>query len=143
MFTKLEKKKNFPYSDIIAFYLTSQGNSPGLFLDATWKDGKPVQIMMAKNTFVFYNVQPQITKYLEQMGKCQDESYYECIASQLDVIEFNECSKKCIPNVFSNMGKKYNTQFCQNDTASQKCIFNPILKLEVGSNCKKSCFNLE
>ena len=99
---------------------------------------------MNKNTYLRYNLRPRKTKYLEQMGNCQNESYYECIASKLDVIEFNECSKKCIPNVFSNIGgKNYSTAFCQNDTVSQQCIFNHMLKQKVGSKCKKSCSNLE
>ena len=101
---------------------------------------------MIENTGTNFNIQPQITKYLEKLGKCQKESYYKCIASHLDVIELNEieCSKKCIPNVFSNMGgKNYSTVFCKNNIARQKCIFNHILKQEFGSNCKKSCSNLE
>ena len=129
---------------LVVFYLTSQKNSPGIFIDGTWKDGEPLQIEMNKNTYLRYNLRPRKTKYLEQMGNCQKESYYECIASKLDVIEFNECSKKCIPNVFSNIGgKNYSTAFCQNDTVSQQCIFNHMLKQKVGSKCKKSCSNLE
>ena len=84
-----------------------------------------------------------MTKYLTKSGKCQKESYYECIASHLDVIEINECRKKCIPNVFSNLGKAYNTPFCLNDTASQKCILKQIKEHDIGSNCKKSCSNTE
>ena len=140
MYTKLEK--NDSLSDLVVFYATSQENSPG-FIDGTWKDGKPMQFAMNKNSFATYNMQPQSTKYLEQIGKCQKESYYKCITSHLDVIEFNKCSKKCIPNVFSNMGKNYSTEFCQNDTDSQQCIFNHMLKQEFGSNCTKSCSYLE
>ena len=139
--TKLERK-NDSFSDLIVFYLTSKENSPGFF-DWTWKDGKPLQFLMPKNTYVTYNMQPQMTKYLEKMGNCQEESYYKCITSHLDAIEFNECCKKCIPNVFSNMGINYSTDFCQNDTDSQQCIFNHMMKQEFGSKCTKSCFNLE
>ena len=142
LYTKLEEK-NGSFSDAVAFFLTSQENSPGFF-DKTWKDGKSLQIAMKKNTFVKYTIQPQVTKYLEGIGKCQKESYYKCIASQLDAIEFNECStKKCMPNVFSNMEKSFNTPFCQNDTATQQCIFNYISNKTVGANCKKSCSILE
>ena len=141
MHTKLERKSD-TLSDVVIFYLTSPENSPG-FIDSTWKDGKPFQIAIKKDTFVRYNLQPQMTKYLEQMGKCQKESYHKCIASELDVIEFTECAKKCIPNVFSNLGNNYSTSFCDNDTASQQCIFKDMLKQEVGFNCKKSCTNLE
>ena len=136
------KKKNNPLSDVIYFYVTSKENSPG-FIDATWKDGEPLQIGMKKNTHVSHNMRPQKVKYLEKTSNCQKESYYECIASQLDIIELNECSKKCIPNVFANMGKNYNTAFCLNDTASQQCIFKHMLKQVVKSKCKKSCSNLE
>ena len=141
MYTQLETK-NDSLSDLVVFYVTSQENSPG-FIDGTWKDGKPLQFAMTKNTFVTYNMQPQSTRYLQQMGMCQNEAYYNCITSELDTIEFNKCSRKCIPNVFSNMDINYSTDFCQNDTDSQQCIFNHILKQEFGSKCTKSCLNLE
>ena len=120
--TDLERK-NDSLSDIVIFYLTSPENSPG-FIDSTWKDGKPLQIAIKEDTFVRYNLEPQMTRYLEQMGKCQKEAYYECIASQIDASEFTEFTTKCIPNVFSNLGNNYSTSFCDNDTASQNCIFN-------------------
>ena len=69
------------------------------------------------------------------MGKCQEDSYYDCISSQIDgSTEFfnEECSKKCIPNAFSNMGtRNYSTAFCQNDTSNKQCIAKHILKEEV------------
>ena len=66
------------------------------------------------------------------MGKCQEDSYYDCISSQIDgTTEFNECSKKCIPNAFSKMGRNYSTTFCQNDTSNQQCIAKQILKEDV------------
>ena len=74
------------------------------------------------------------------MGKCQEDSYYDCISSQIDgSTEFfnEECSKKCIPNAFSNMGRNFSTAFCQNDTSNQRCIAKHILKEEVvGSRAK-------
>ena len=106
----------------------------------TWKDGKPVRIIMDKNTFLQYSLQPLMTKYLEEMGKCQKEPYYECIASQLDTIEygFSHCSNKCIPDAFSIVSKNFSTPFCQNDTANQQCNFKN--KQEIASrSCKKSC----
>ena len=146
IYTKLEKK-NDSGSDVVNFYLISLNNSPGLYGDF-WKDGKPFQISMSKNTQVKYNIETQMTNYLEQTRKCQKESYYECIVSQIDAIEFNKCSNKCIPEIFSNMGKNYKTPFCQNNTHNRQCVFKHMskwvnsdyLNLEVGSNCKKSCF---
>ena len=87
------------------FYISSLEKSPGI-IHSYWKDVNPLLILIRKNMKVIYNMQPQITKYLEQLGKCQNEAFYVCIASQIDLIEFNECSNKCIPNVFSNMFKR-------------------------------------
>ena len=142
MYTKLEKMKNDSNSDLVSFYLTSPENSPGYY-GYTWEDGNPLQISMHKNTCVKYNIQTQMTKYLKHAGECQKEPYYKCIASQIDAIEFNECSNKCMPNVFANMDKNYSIAFCCNDTHSQQCILIPMLKEDDGSNCKKSCSNKE
>ena len=102
---------------------------------------------MNKNTYIDYNIQPQITKYLKDSDECQGESYYECIASQLDVMEFNEYSNKCIPNAFSILGKNYSTPFCRNDTDNEQCaikiIHHQIKEQDIASDCKKSCSNLE
>ena len=81
-----------------------------------------------------------------ETDNCQDESYYECIASQLDVMEFNKCPKKCIPNAFSNLGRNYSTPFCSNDTENEYCamkIVRRINRQEIASDCKSSCSNLE
>ena len=143
MHTNLENN-SIMFSDVVMCYLTSLTNSPGFFdVPGTWNDGKPLNIVMDKNTLVSYSIQPQKTKYLQQMGKCQEESYYECISYQIDGTEFNDCSKKCIPNVFSNMGRNYSTAFCQNDTSNQQCIIEQILKKDLESKCKKSCSMLE
>ena len=84
-----------------------------------------------------------MTKYLEQLGKCQTEAYYVCIASHLDTMEFHKCSNKCIPDVFSNLGKNYSTAFCRNNSSTQQCVLKHMFKQDVVSNCKKSCSNLE
>ena len=78
-------------------------------------------------------------KFIQQSDKCQQESYYECLASQFDLMEFNDCSEQCIPNAFSNQKKTYSKPFCRNDTENEFCA----LKIMQGLECKKSCFNLE
>ena len=80
-----------------------------------------------------------MTNYIQENDKCQPESYYECLASQFDHMEFNDCSEKCIPNVFSNLKKSYSKPFCKNDTKNEYSA----LKIMQGLECKKSCFNLE
>ena len=133
------KKKNDYDSDLVEFYLTSLDNSPG-FYEYYWRDGKQFQIVISKNTLIKYAIQTQITNYLEKPGKCQKQSFYKCIAFQVDAIEFNKCSNKCIPEIFSNMGKNYTTPFCQNDSHNQRqCVLKHISKEEVGSDCKESC----
>ena len=146
IFTKFEektKKTQLGPSDVVYFFLTSLENSPG-FAYEKWKDGQPLKITMFKDNIVEYTVQPQLTKYLKQTGKCQEESYYNCITSQLDTKKFMECPKKCIPNVFSNLEKNYISSYCQNDTFNEKCInINYIQQKKYRSNCKRSCSNLE
>ena len=125
--------------------VTSRENSPGFFY-WNWEDGLAMELTMNKNTYVKCNIQPQITKYLKETGKCQEESYYDCIASQLDAIEFNECSNKCIPNVFSNLGKNYSIPFCHNDIDNEICALKIVQKIvgqKFGYKCKKSCSKLE
>ena len=62
---------------------------------------------------------------------------------QLDTDEVKHCPKKCIPNVFDNLGRQYSTLFCQNDTENQDCISKQIVEERIGSGCKKSCVQLE
>ena len=134
------------YSDLVILEITSPQNSPG-FVYIKWKDGEPLIHFMSKNTVMWFDIQPQITKYLEESHKCQRESYYECLASQLDENVSTECSEQCIPNAFSNLNKTYSKPFCQNDKENEFCalkiIKNMMQEQEEGSECKKSCFNLE
>ena len=141
IYTKLEKK-NDSDSDLVEFFLTSLDSSPG-FYDYYWKDGKQFQIQISKNTEIKYKIQTQITNYLENTGKCQRESFYNCIAFQVDSIEFDICANKCIPEIFSNMEENYRTPLCQNDSHIQQCVLKHIHNREVGSNCKKSCSVIE
>ena len=81
-----------------------------------------------------------------ETDNCQDESYYECIASQLDKMELEECSNKCIPNTLSILGSNYSTPFCQEDTKNEYCVLEIVQKIltrEIASNCKTSCSTLE
>ena len=145
LYTKFENKLGVNKKltpDPINVYVTSQENCPG-FIHKIWRDGMPLQPVMRKNTKMVYNLQPKMTKYLERLGECQKEVYYECIASKIDTIDFKKCSNKCMPNVFSNMGKNYHTAFCQNDTSMQQCMFKHMFDQDVGYNCKKSCSSLE
>ena len=138
----IQNKETEGFYESVRFYLTSLKNSPGMAFD-NWKDGTPLQIITTENSHTFYNIQPEQYKYLKNNGKCQPESFYECIASKLDEIEFKGCSKKCMPNIFSNIGiMNYRTPFCQNDTENEKCAMQIGKNIIHHSNCKKSCSNL-
>ena len=61
-----------------------------------------------------------MTKYLEKLGKCQEAPYYECIASQIDVLQ--DCTNKCIPKELSTVEKNYSTIICQDDRNVKHCF---------------------
>ena len=64
---------------------------------------------------------------------------------KLGQIEYKECAKKCIPNIFYDPRINFSTPFCRNDTKNEDCalkIVKKIMKQEIGSNCQKSCSTL-
>ena len=136
VYIKHENKNN---SNLIVtkFHLTSLGNSPGYY-HHYWKDGKILKISMNENTQVNWKIETQITHHLEKTHNCQKEAFYKCLASEIDAIEFHECSNKCMPNALANIGKNYTTPFCQNDTHNQHCVFKHVHN-GLDSKCKRSC----
>ena len=133
--------------DLAFFKITSVQNSPGIIYEA-WKDGKALVATINKNTAVQYHIQPEQYKYLKHAENCQEESYYGCIAQQLEKIGFKNCSKKCMPRIFSNIGVNYRTPFCHvNDTEAEQCVLNIgwdiVVEQRIPSNCKKSCSFLQ
>ena len=133
--------------DLAYFTITSLENSPGIIYE-TWKDGKALMATINKNTGAQFYVQPEQYKFLRQDKTCQEESYYGCIAQQLEKIGFKNCSKKCMPRIFSNIGVNYSTPYCNhNDTEAEQCALdigkNIVVEQKIPSNCKKSCHALE
>ena len=131
----------------ILFTFTSIKNSPGV--KKIWKDGKPLHLILSKNTYTRIDMEAEQYNFLEQKGDCQQESFYECIVSELESSDdFERCSKKCIPIVFSNLGKNYSTPFCKNDSGNEQyCAIKIVQQLmsrhDVESNCEKSCSRLQ
>ena len=74
--------------DLAYFTITSLENSPGIIYE-TWKDGNALRVTLNKNIGVQYYIQPEQYKFLRQAKNCQEESYYGCIAKQLDKIGSN------------------------------------------------------
>ena len=138
--------EQFNGGNIAFFTITSLENSPGIIYE-TWKDGKALMATINKNVAIQYHIQPEKYKFLEQAENCQEESYYGCIAQQLEKIGFANCSKKCMPRIFSNIGMNYSIPFCHlNDTEAEQCAlnigWNIVVEQNISSNCKKSCSNL-
>ena len=118
---KKELLNQLSAGDLAYFTITSLENSPGIIYE-TWKDGKALIATINKNTATRYYIQPEKYKFLKNDEKCQEESYYGCIAYQLDTNAFNNCPKKCMPRIFSNLGINYSTPFCHpNDTEAEQC----------------------
>ena len=61
LYQNVENKTKTLLSDFVSFCITSPQNSPG-FTYGRWKDGKPLINAMNKNTWMAYNIQPQMTK---------------------------------------------------------------------------------
>ena len=131
--------------DTAYFTITSNENSPGVIYE-TWKDGNAFMITLNKNTAASYHIKPEKYKFFSDGKKCQQNSYYGCIAKQIDINEFKNCSKKCMPRIFSNLGINYSIPFCHlDDTKAEQCaldIGKNIVEQKTPSNCKKSCSNL-
>ena len=119
---------------MVHIYLTSLENSLGSPF-VKFKDGDYLQYKLEKNSCkrflikpeIYYFLKPESYNFFSQTSNCQQESYYDCIASELDRFDFNQtsCTKKCIPRLFS-YGKNYSTPFCQtrNDDHCSVNIFS-------------------
>ena len=116
-------------------------------------DGEQLRFRVNKNTFKEFWIKPETYNFLPQTSKCHQESYYDCLASELDKFDFSQtsCTTKCIPGMFS-YGKNYSTPFCQNleDDTCARDIFNNIkYKIEnnftniVNLRCKHACTILQ
>ena len=99
--------------DRVTIFVTSLENSLGSLFHV-FKDGNYLFYILEKNSWRKFLIKPESYYFLQQTSNCHDESYYDCIASELDRFDFNQtsCPKKCIPGMFS-YGKNYSTPFCQ------------------------------
>ena len=89
-------------------YLTSLENSWG-YIFYKWKDGQQLKYLLDKNTKTYINIRPKKHHFLKQTSKCHQESYYECIGSELNKLisqGASNCTNKCMPIVFS-FGNNY------------------------------------
>ena len=140
------------FNPLVTMILTSLENSLGSpFIK--FKDGDYLQYELDKSTYRKFLIKPESYYFLPETSNCQKESYYDCLASELDSFDFNQtsCTKKCIPAMFS-YGKNYSNTFCQTPT-SDNCALNIFhannYKVEnsfverVDSKCKHSCTILQ
>ena len=103
--------------------LTSLENSLGSKF-SKFKDGDYLRYEMQKNSSKYFLIKPESYIFLPETSKCHQESYYDCLASELDRFDFSQtnCTTKCIPEMFS-YGKNYSTQICQ-IWKDEKCVLN-------------------
>ena len=142
------------HTKLVSIDFASLENSLGSIF-SIWNDGQHLSYTIPKNHFKEIFIKPNKYVYLPQTSKCHDESYYDCIVSELDKMDFNHsmfhplkgCSKKCIPNVFS-YGTNFSTPFCQKneeDFCARRVAINMIevtekeSKMKTFSRCKHSC----
>ena len=144
--------KNAKFNSTVFVYLTSLENSVGSPL-VKFKDGNYLYYKLEKNSFKKFLIKPESYNFLSQTSKCHQESYYDCLASELDKFDFNQtnCTTKCIPTIFS-YGKNYSTLFCQilkDDKCSLNLFDDSAGKIDnnftkiVDLKCKHSCTFLQ
>ena len=99
----------------VSIVLTSMENSLGVRY-YNFKDGGHLQYELDKNSYRKILIQPESYHFLPETSKCHNESYYDCIASELDRFDFKQtlCRRKCIPGSFS-YARIYSTPFCQTE----------------------------
>ena len=141
------------YNLSVSIYLTSLENSVGSPYHI-FKDGDYFEYVLEKNTIQKFIIKPERYNFLPQTSKCRQESYYDCLALELEKFDFNQtsCTTKCIPKMFS-YGKNYDIPFCQNymDDKCARRIFHAYMyhKTEnsftkkVDLKCKHSCTILQ
>lgn len=134
------------YHDIKYIDLTSLENSIGRIF-YKWNDGSHLSYTIQKDSIRVILIKPE--KYVYMSHTCHEDSYYECIASELDKMDFNQtsCTKKCIPEFFCR-GKNYSTPFCQNEDENY-CAYMIALEMiennendftkNAGLRCNHSC----
>ena len=99
---------------------------------------------------------PEKYQFLEKKLKCGKESYYDCIASEVDkLIRDGLCFSRCMPVSFS-FGRNYSIPFCQwehEEVCPHNIVkllrkkmeqnFNSTKQKIDGTNCKPSCTLLQ
>ena len=97
-----------------------------------WRDGQQLKYQIEKNTLMKINLRPERINYLKQTSECHEESFYACIASELEKFDFNNgtiCANKCLPIFF---GKNSSIMpVCQNQV-DEKCAMQIAEKFVEG-----------
>ena len=139
---------NSKLTNTVIIYVTSLKNSlGGRFYK--WRDGQQLKYQIEKNTLMKINLRPEKINYLKETSECHEESFYACIATELEKFDFNNgttCEKKCLPKFFGRKNSSSTIPFCQN-LVDEKCAMQIIEKFAEGkmnsSKCKHSCSILQ
>ena len=87
--------------------LTSEINTPGIIF-YSWYEGKEMifETKFGSNYEPYINVKLRKIQYLRETSKCsKTTTFYECWASRINLAEFENCSRPCIPYQYKNYGK--------------------------------------
>ena len=118
--------KDIPVTDI---YLTSEENSYGISM-FQWNDGKRIVFSNVKGWYLV-EVQPEKINKIRKEQKCQSESFYKCISSELERTDFSQCQRKCmaISTPISNQSAVCKT------VPEFKCAFDATEEIYSSTKC--------
>ena len=119
-------------------FIASKQNSYGT-ANSYWAEGDVMKFEIDKNTYEV-GIQLDIAKeiYLIEKGLCQEESFQNCLGSELAKQDYSSCPKACV--AFSLPNKHLPICETTEEIACSLQFVNPIFQ-EIATKriCKKSC----
>ena len=144
-YNKLIEINNLP---LLKAYFTSEKNAYGVTF-SEWMDGEVLEFNIETNVYQEISLRPERYIYLRAKSKCIDDSFYECFGFKFLSNNFNECPRKCLPNITFPSYARYEEKeytVCQTNeeiecsTEIAKQMFDNITETDA---CLKSCSILQ
>ena len=99
-----------------SLYVTSEANAYGATYEE-WYDGQVVEYMLKSLTL--HRISMRVEEIHRIQGLCQDQSYYECLASKF--VEDKSCKGlKCLPYTLPTSADSNGLEHCTNKSEEQK-----------------------
>ena len=129
---------------LLKLYFTSEENSYGIIANA-WMDGKVMLVNLNKNSNIEISIRPESYIYLNEKFRCSNESFYKCYTSHLNMINFENCPRKCLTVTLPDTVTDQHL-FCKTEE-EWNCIYKiqEYLWYSITANetCPKSCSILQ